>query len=207
VNPNTTTTVLIPDDEDFWALVERGEEPLLLQLAIAEDAERYSDQSYQLPAPLADQVALDAYHRIQDALHDQRRHPHGRQLGPDGRYEHLPLLLITPPGEDLAVLDGALQALNRALAHQVPDLAELLGDIADSWRTTAAELVGDFGRVLAVLTLPADEHTRQLTERLAAAGPGADVVLTAADEAAYQHVVGRLNLLLTNANPIDRYKY
>jgi hypothetical protein len=100
---------LIPDDEDFWALLERGEEPLLLQLAVAEDGERDSDQPYRLPVPIADRVALAAYHRVQDALAQQRRQPQRRLLGPDGRYEHLPLLLVDLPGEDLDVLDGALQ--------------------------------------------------------------------------------------------------
>jgi hypothetical protein len=64
---------LIPDDEDFWALLERGKEPLLLQLALAEDGERDSDQPYRLPVPITDRVALAAYHRVQDALAQQRR--------------------------------------------------------------------------------------------------------------------------------------
>jgi hypothetical protein len=101
---------LIPDDEDFWALLERGEEPLLLQLAVAEDGERDSDQPYRLPVPIAGRVALAPYHRVQEALAQQRRQPQRRLLGPDGRYEHLPLLLVDLPGEDLDVLDGALQA-------------------------------------------------------------------------------------------------
>lgn len=40
---------LIPDDEDFWALLGRGKEPLLLQLALAEDGERDSDQPTGCP--------------------------------------------------------------------------------------------------------------------------------------------------------------
>jgi hypothetical protein len=127
-----STTALVPDD-DFWIQLERGEEPLLLQLAIAEDAERDSERPYQLPAPIADRVALEAYHRVQDVLARRRRQPRGRLLGPDGRYEHPPLLLVELPGEDLNVLDGALQALNRALAYQEPDLAELVADVTDSW--------------------------------------------------------------------------
>jgi hypothetical protein len=95
------TTALVPDDDDFWGLLARGEEPLLLQLAIAEDAERDSDRPYQLPAPLADRAALEAYHRVQDALSRQRHQPRGRQLVPDGRYEHLPLLPVELPVEDL----------------------------------------------------------------------------------------------------------
>lgn len=198
---------LIPDDEDFWALLERGEEPLLLQLAVAEDGERDSDQPYRLPVPIADRVALAAYHRVQDALAQQRRQPQRRLLGPDGRYEHLPLLLVDLPGEDLDVLDGALQALNRALAGHEPDLAELLADVADAWRTTAAELVGDYSRVLVVFTLTPDDDTRRLVARLGAAPTGADVVLTLAEEAAYQRLASRLNLVLAAASPIDRFKY
>lgn len=198
---------LIPDDEDFWALLERGEEPLLLQLAVAEDGERDSDQPYRLPVPIADRVALAAYHRVQDALGQQRRQPQRRLLGPDGRYEHLPLLLVDLPGEDLDVLDGALQALNRALAGHEPDLAELLADVADAWRTTAAELVGDYSRVLVVFTLTPDDDTRRLVARLGAAPTGADVVLTPTEEAAYQRLASRLNLVLAAASPIDRFKY
>lgn len=202
-----TTATLVPDDEDFRVLVARGEESLLLELATAEDEEQYGEQPWQLPKPIANQVALKAYHRIQDVLDKHRRRPRSRLLSPDGRYEHVPLLLVELPAEDLEVIDGVLQALNRALAGDEQDLAELLRDIAGAWGMTAAELVGDFSRVVAVLALAPDEDTRQLTRRLAATAPGADVVLTVAEEAAYQRVANRLNLLLAAADPLDRFKY
>jgi hypothetical protein len=209
-----TTLTLVPDDEDFWTLLERGEEPLLLQLAGAEDDEQDSDRPYRLPAPIADRVALGAYNRVQRVLAERRRQPRGRLLDTDGTYEHLPLLLVELSAEDLDVLDAAVQALNRALiAGQEPDLAELLADIAGAWgawkttKMTAEELVGDFGRVLAALTLSPDDDTRRLADRLAAAAPSADVVLTVAEEAAYQRVASRLNLVLAAASPIDRFKY
>src|SRR6266702_4419064 len=49
---HATTLALVPDDEDFWVLLERGEEPLLLQVAVAEDDERASDRPYRLPTPI-----------------------------------------------------------------------------------------------------------------------------------------------------------
>jgi hypothetical protein len=181
--------------------------PALARPSIAEDAERDSDQPYQLPGPIADRVALHAYHRVQDVLARHRRQPRGRLLGPDGRYDHLPLLLVELPDADLEVLDGALQALNRALAGHEPDLAELLADVADAWRTTAAELVGDYSRVMAVLALSPDDDTRRLAGRLAARATDDDLVLTMAEEAAYQRLATRLNLLLAAGDPIARYLY
>lgn len=201
---------LLPDDEGFWVLLERGEEPLLLQMALAEEAERDGDQPYRLPVPIGDRVALEAYHRVQDVLAHHRRQPRGRLLGPDGRYDHLPLLLVDLPVEDLEVLDAALQALNRALAGDEPDLAEVLVDLADgwgAWKTTPADLVGDYSRVLAVLTLAPDDDTRLLVDRLTSAVAGADVTLTITEEAAYQRLATRLNLLLAAGDPITRYLY
>jgi hypothetical protein len=200
---------LLPDEEDFWVLLARGEEPLLLQLAVAEDAERGSDRPWRLPAPIADRAALAAYQRVQDAVGRQRRQPRGRLLGPDGRYEHLPLLVVELPDEDLEILDGALQALNRALAGQEPDLTELLVDLDGwgAWDMTPANMVGDYSRVLAVLTLAPDDDTRRLVDRLATAPGGADVVLSATEEPAYQRLATRLNLVLADASPIDRFKY
>jgi hypothetical protein len=61
--------------------------------------------------------------------------------------------------------------------------------------------------VLAVLALSPDDDTRRLAARLTTAPPGSDVVLTVTEEAAYQRVASRLNLLLASASPIDRYKY
>ena len=120
----------------------------------------------------------------------------------------MPLLLVDLPDEDLEILDGALQALNRALVGDEPDLAELLADVADAWRTTAADLVGEYSRVLAVLALSPDDDTRRLVDRLTIAASSADdVVLTVTEEAAYQRLATRLNLLLAAGDPIDRYKY
>jgi hypothetical protein len=200
---------LVPDDEGFWALLERGEEPFLLPLAVAEEAERDSDQPYRLPAPIADRVALEAYHRVQAVLGRQRRQPRGRLLGPDGHYDHLPLLLVDLPDEDLEVLDGALQAFNRALAGQEPDLTELMVDLDGwgAWDMTPANMVGSYSRLLAVLTLPPDDDSRRLVDRLTTTAAGADLVLTVTEEAAYQRLATRLNLLLADGDPITRYLY
>jgi hypothetical protein len=124
---------LIPDDEDFWALLERGEEPLLLQLAVAEDGERDSDQPYRLPVPIADRVALAAYHRVQDALAQQRRQPQRRLLGPDGRYEHLPLLLVDLSGEDLGWTAGWLCAVPGATTPATACWITPDGEPGSSW--------------------------------------------------------------------------
>jgi hypothetical protein len=85
-------------------LLERVEEPLLLRLAVAEDGERDSAWPYRLPWPIADRVALHAYNRVQRVAAQHRRQRRGRLLGPNGRYEHLPLLLVELAREDLDVL-------------------------------------------------------------------------------------------------------
>jgi hypothetical protein len=202
-------------------LVDQVEEPLLLQLALAERQEDECDgapESYALPAPLADRVALEAWYRVHDALR-RPTPPWGyRLLAPDGRYEYLPLHVVTVDLADLDILDGALQALNRALLPardpgREADLAELLAEVADAFsgglggrRLTAEALVGDFGRVLGVLTLAPDDDTRLLLDRLD--GVDADpLVLTPTDAAAYARLAGRFTLLLADADPLARFGY
>jgi hypothetical protein len=214
---------LIPDDEDFEALLGQVEEPLLLQLALAEEAPDEGDggDPYTLPPPLAGRVTLQAWYRIWAGLRNRMPPQRYRLRAPDGRYQYLPLHVVRLEQTDLVVLDAALHALNRALLpsgdpNREVDLAELLHEIAQSWASgppggwgrtpTAATLVGDLGRILAVLTLPPDDDTRLLVTRLTEASAG-DVVLTAAEEAAYRRLAGRLNLLLADNNPIDRFKY
>jgi hypothetical protein len=72
---------------------------------------------------------------------------------------------------------------------------------------TPANMVGDYSRVLAVLTLAPDDDTRLLVDRLTSALAGADVTLTMTEEAAYQRLATRLNLLLAAGDPITRYLY
>jgi hypothetical protein len=225
-----TASVLVPADDDLlgdapWeflgGMVGQVEEPLLLQLALAEQGDPECDggpEPYVLPSPLAGRVALEAWYRVHDALRRPTPRWGYQLLAPDGRYEYLPLHVVTVEVADLNVLDGALQALNRALLPagdpgRDGELAELLAEVADAFsgglggrRLTAKGLVGDFGRVLGVLTLAPDDDTRLLLDRL----DGVDVdtiVLTPTDAAAYTRLAGRFTLLLADADPLARFGY
>jgi hypothetical protein len=222
--------VLVPADDQLLGeapaeflggMVDQVEEPLLLGLAHAEENDDECDggpESYALPDPLAGRVALKAWYRVHDALR-RPTPPWGyRLLAPDRHYEYLPLHVATIDLADLDVLDGALQALNRALLPsgelgREGELAEVLAEVADAFssglggrRLTAEGLVGDFGRVLGVLTLTPDDDTRLLLDRLDRADADT-IVLTPPEEAAYRRLAGRFTLLIADADPLARFGY
>lgn len=230
VDPVSTTRTLVAEDEELVALLRQAENILGYLADSAEYSAEHDAEPWDLPDPFADRAALDAFGRVWDALAavlDELRpgQPAGpRLLGPDGRYEHMPVRLAELDQADLETLAAAVTVANRALSvtalgddpqqrRQLRDLAKLLGLIevdTDLWPlhaapTTAADLLRPLARLVAVLDLPADADTAAL---VAALGDRAgDVVLTPSEEAAYRRLTRRWNLLLTDANPLHRYLY
>lgn len=210
MTPEPTTLVLVLDEEGFRALVGRIEEPLLLQIAAAEEAEQEGEQPYVLPAPIADRVALMAWDRVHSAVQDHRVPPTGyRLLAPGQGYQHRRLHVAPVATSDLNVLERALEMLIRALLpDEEPDLADLLAEIAIDYEISPTDMVGELARVLAVLRLASEETTGVLVEVLSgkAASSGGEIVLTDEQERAYQQTIRRINQLLATASPIDLYK-
>jgi hypothetical protein len=205
-----TTLVLVSDEKGFRELVDGIEEPLLLQIAVAEEADREGEQPYVLPAPIADGVALAAWDRVHRAVRHRRTPPTGyRLLAPGRGYQHRRLHVAAVRTSDLEVLERALQMLLRALLpDDEPDLTDLLAEIAIDYSTSPVNMVGELARVLAVLRLASEEATAVLVAALTtkSASVAGDVVLTDEQENAYQQTVRRMNRLLAAANPIDLYR-
>ena len=206
---------LIPDLDDELCEVLRQVEEALLTLATWEAD---PDEPANLPAPLARREALQALDRVQTIVdptqsrYDQAASP-GRLLGPDGRYEHRPLRLAAIDQDDLATLTAAAQLLGRALATAPhSELAEALAAGAEAAAPVygpppePVELIEGLARALGVLDLEPTDDTARLTAILTTAGAG-DVVLSPADEAAYQRLADRFNGMWTSSSGLDRFLY
>ena len=220
---------LVPDDGQLWSLLRQSEQ-LLSGLALAaEDSAGENQTAWQFPAPLADRRAVEALDRVRDALAEQLSPP-GQQdtpsgcklIAPDGRHEHTPLRLVPIAQADLTVLEAALQVCSHATLHdalipiettdQITDLREALEGIElDSQQGPpreqplrgAAALAG-LARLVAVLDLTPNADTQLLTD--AVAEPG-NIVLTDAQEAAYQRVTTRITALISDGDPLHRWQY
>lgn len=170
-----TSPRLLPDLDDELAFALGQIEELLLTLRSWEED---PDDPAQLPAPLADGVALDALRQLWDAIvPTQSRHHRpavpGRLLGPDGRYEHRPLRLVLVDDTDLQTLGAAGQALGHALATAPGgELAEAVAAGAEAAdptygpAPTPVALVELMARVHGVLDLADTTDTALLRDRL-----------------------------------------
>lgn len=203
--------VLIPDlDDELTASLTRVEE-LLLEVAAWED----EDPETLWPPPLAGSAALEAVRRIYDAVaptQGERARAAGcagRVLGPDGRYEHMPLRLVCVDPADVAALAAAAAALGDphaadhvqlALEHGA-DMAYGASDGAACRRLvlTAAQLAG-------LLDLAPDRDS-ELLAGLVDDDPDLDVVLSPAAEDAYQRYANRANRMWSLGDPLARYLY
>jgi hypothetical protein len=196
-----TRTVVVPDvDEELLATLGQLEE-LLLMLPGSEND--------KLPEPFAHDHALGAVQRIWAALKPTQRPADdaacpGRLLAPDGRYEHIPLTPVELDDGDLAVLGRTARALGTAprwsLLAEALDAAVTIGP-----HTTPAALVEAIARLHGVLDLELTDDARALLPRLRASSVG-DVVLTGAEEAAYNRTVDRINTMWTGS-ALDRWAY
>jgi hypothetical protein len=190
-------TVLVPDLGDELARTVAALDGLLLSLRTAE-----REGAARLPGALAGGVALVALRRLWRSLAPtQGRGPDGGRLfGPGGRTEYVPLHLVDVDPIDIAALSAAAAALGAATAGGGPVLAALdaagpapaSGGGAGGAVLTGAELVTGAARLSGLLDLADTAESVLLRERLAAAGPGADVVLTPGQDQAYRATAARM---------------
>lgn len=229
--------VLVPDLDDELVVALNRVEELLLVLDFDGDprprlghgeAERVdqvdgsaSGEVLALPAPLDDRVALEALNRVQAAVGPtQTRYGRpapagGRLLGADGRYEHRSLRLVHLDAADLQVLAAAAAVLGEelatrphsALSEAMTDGAEAAGGITPYGpATTPQALVEALARAHGLLDLAVTDDTRALAARVADLDHG-DVVLTPAEDTAYERLAGRFNAMWTLSDPLARWTY
>jgi hypothetical protein len=206
---------LVPDLDDELCFALDLVEEVLLALAARE---WNPDGPTVLAGPLVGWVALEALARVEGAIaptqsSDDRPAPcGGRVLAPDRRYEHRPLRLVRIDEADLAVLSAAAAALGHQLAiDPCGQLAEAVtaGAEAATGKGPAAtpmRIVELFARVTGLLDLADTDDSVRLARRVAAVGDY-DLVLSAAEEVAYQRTVDRFNEMWTSGSEIDRYLY
>jgi len=130
----------------------------------------------------------------------------GRLLGPDGRYEHLPLRFVRVRTADIDALSAAAAALREPVRTEaVSDALRLhAGHRAQDRQCPDpdAALVALVARVAGVLDLEWTRDAELLRARLGQpVDAGGDVVLTAAEETAYQRVITGFNRMWTLAEP------
>jgi len=158
-------------------------------------------------------VALQALRRVADTVRPTQTNPEawtgGRVLRPDGRYEHTPLRFIRLRAADIAALSAAAAALGEPVRSD---------EVAEALRMHAAHrpvdpraadpvtgLVSLVSRVAGLLDLAWTEDAELLRARLE--HTAGDVVLTVAEEAAYQRTVTRLNGIWALGSGLDRFSY
>jgi hypothetical protein len=202
---------LVLVDDDVEDLFERAETDLLLPLA-------------QSPASAEARPALAALRRLRAALDtpvesspasssvaarrtppvSETRPAHPRVFAPNGRWEHAGLRLAALASADLEALRGLLLSLSaglldEALPHPVSELP----------RPRAR--MGALARLLAVLDLPPDHDTRELSRALDPetrpnqAPHSPDIVLTHDQERSFQRLAHRVTMLLTESDPLHRF--
>jgi hypothetical protein len=211
VNTGDHRARLVPDLDDELTTSLSQIEELLLEVAAWED----EDPETLWPPPLAGSAALDALRRIWDAIAPTQGERAvsagrtGRILGPDGRYEHAPLRLVSVDPADVATLAAAAAAFGdpHAAGH-VRSALEHGADIA--YRVSDDEacnrLVMTAAQIAGLLDLAPDRDS----EVLAALLPddqAADVVLSPDGEAAYQRYASRANRMWSLGDPLARYLY
>jgi len=212
--PAGERVVVLPDlDKEFTAALGEVEE-LLLTLRWQETG--HPDDLVAHPAALGGGVALQALRRVADTVRPTQTDPDTstgpRLLGPDGQYEHVPLRFIRVRAADIDALSAAAAALGEPVRTEaVTDALRLhAGHRAQDreFPDPDAALVALVARVAGVLdlewTADAEVLRARLDQPVDAAG---DVVLTAAEETAYQRVVTRFNRMWTLGSPFDRFAY
>lgn len=158
---------------------------------------------------------MQALRRVADTVRPTQTDPDtwtgGRLLGPDGRYEHVPLRFVRLRAADIDVLSAAAAALGEPVRTEaVTGALQLHAGHRPQDREFPdpdAALVALVARVAGVLDLEWTRDAELLRARLEQPVGAGDVVLTAAEETAYQRVVTRFNRMWTLADPVDRFTY
>ena len=211
--PARERVVVLPDlDKEFTAALADVEE-LLLTLRWQETGD--PDDLVAHPAALGGGVALQALRRVADTVRPTQTDPDtatgGRLLGPDGRYEHVPLRFVRVRAADIDALSAAAAALGEPVRTEaVTDALRLHAGHRpqdQQFPDPDAALVALVARVAGVLDLEWTRHAELLRARLEQPVDAGDVVLTAAEETAYQRVITRFNRMWTLADPIERFTY
>lgn len=204
--------VVLPDlDRDLTDALGEVEE-LLLTVRWQETGD--PDDLVTHPPALARGVALQALRRVTDTVRPTQTDPDTatgpRLLGPDGRYEHVPLRFIHLRARDIEALSAAAAALGEPVRTEaVEDALRLHAEHRAPDRRFPdpdTALVALVARVAGVLDLAWTPDAELLHARLDRSDT-ASVVLTAAEEAAYQRVITRFNQMWTLADPVERFTY
>ena len=207
-----TRLVVVPDlDEDLTRALGDVEE-LLLTLRWQEEDD--PDRIVTHPPALAGGAALQALRRVADAVRPTQTNPDtwttgGRQLGPDGRYEHTSLRFLRVRTADVAALSAAAAALGEPVRSEEVDEALRMHAAHRAADPRAADpvagLVALVARVAGLLDLAWTEDAELLRARLESAV--GDVAFTPGEEAAYQRTVTRLNRMWALGSAVDRFTY
>ena len=198
---SSSRTCVVPDlDDELLSSLNRVNEILLALAGVEEEL------AEPLPEPLAEGRALAAVERIWTALRPtQGRGGRSRLLGPDGHYEHTPLTFVTILTADLAILGATAAVLGDHMARHDELICELLTEFARETEDDPAEVVSEITRLHGLLDLAWTEDVQLLYDRIT--GSTGDVVLTPAEEAAYQRTIDRLNGMWTLGSAVDRFLY
>jgi hypothetical protein len=130
-----------------------------------------------------------------------------RLLGPDGRYEHMPLRFVDVDPADLNTLAATAAALGRGVATGDYDIATVIGDFTRHGGPNKPEdVISEIARLHGLLDLAWTDDVQQLHTAIAAAGD-AETTLTHELEAAYQRTAARLNGMWALGSGLDRHLY
>jgi hypothetical protein len=162
-------------------------------------AVKFGGLATPLPPPLHGRAALGAAVRVAWAVAPTQSGPGRvlpRLLAPDGRTHHAPLRFVELDPTDLEVLGAAASSLGRCLlpGAGMEELGAVLEQHAAARDTTVGALVFQLARLHGLLDLEWTDDVDMLHTRISAAG-SSDVVLTSAEEAAYQRTAGRFDAM------------
>ncbi|MFB4271473.1 hypothetical protein [Nonomuraea sp. GTA35] len=165
--------------------------------------------SEEAPEREAGRAALEALRRLGEAIAPTqgdlaiKAGATGRLLAGNGRYEFAPLRIAEVDQADVDILAAAARVLGD------PHASQAVRDGLEDGRADlpAGELVKRAAQLAGLLDLADTGDTVMLRERLAAAGPTDDVVLTRLEEDAYRRTVTRLNAMWALGDPLARFIY
>jgi hypothetical protein len=195
---------LIPDlGEELVEVMNRLNEILL---ALSQTNE---EEPIELAEALVGNEVLPAFERIWGTVRPtQGAIDRPRLLGPDGRYEHVPLAFVRIDEDDLQSLGTTIADLGKEAVRHDEVICETLTELGSGpygSLKTPTEVVSELARFHGLLDLAWTDDVRVLHERLSVAN--ADVVLTTFEEQAYQRTANRINAMWRLNSGLDRFLY